>query len=130
MSNNQTLKTCPCCGGKAEFKRFSEGFDTRQNYRHVLCIACGLRTKAIYKSEYDEDSEKIFADNKVVELWNTRIHEHYKAEVQRLRSVITDFCNAHQNIEGYSETEMPHEWYDFFDAFDALKKERNKTDDR
>lgn len=111
MSNDtQELKRCPFCGGSAVDKKTVD-------FHGIMTSLVGCKDCAAFSP---------FKRDKSAEAWNTRpIEDKLCKEVQRLRMVITDFCNAHQNIEGYNESEIPHQWYDFLDAFDALKKEKN-----
>ncbi len=67
---NSRLKSCPCCGGKAEVK---EGFNTdgRCGYDtvYIECSRCGLKTiELITDGYYDE----WHTPEEAAELWNRR----------------------------------------------------------
>lgn len=67
---NGRLKSCPCCGGKAEVK---EGFDTdgRCGYAtvYIRCNRCGLRTEALITDGYFDEWH---TPEEAAELWNNR----------------------------------------------------------
>lgn len=68
---NSRLKSCPCCGGKAEVK---EGFDTdgRCGYDtvYIECSRCGLKTKKLITDGYYNERH---TPEEVAELWNRRV---------------------------------------------------------
>lgn len=67
---NERLKSCPCCGGKAEVK---EGIDTDGRCGYVTvyieCSRCGLRTEALITDGYFDEWH---TPEEAAELWNRR----------------------------------------------------------
>lgn len=59
MSDNLTLKPCPCCGGIAKVQ-----FEVYGKWVRVFCVKCGLSTLSV-PCKYDDPTP-------AVELWNTR----------------------------------------------------------
>lgn len=67
---NDRLKSCPCCGGKAEVK---EGYqsDGRCSYKtvYVKCSNCGLKTKELIADGYYDE---LHTPEEAAKLWNNR----------------------------------------------------------
>lgn len=67
---NDRLKSCPCCGGKAEVK---ERYDTdgRCGYEtvYVQCSQCGLRTGELITDGY---YATWYTPEEVAAVWNRR----------------------------------------------------------
>ena len=67
---NNSLRSCPCCGGKAEIKKgYRNSDDCVYRTIYVQCTQCGLRTKELITDRYYDD---LHIPEEVAELWNRR----------------------------------------------------------
>ncbi len=78
----ENLRACPFCGGKAYFKKVTEGTrgDIKTFSFETACAECGIVSPKIYKIEVDLDHRgglKMVLDerDKAVKDWNGRIKE-------------------------------------------------------
>ena len=69
---NDHLKSCPCCGGKAEVKEQSipDGYCS-YNVVYIECIRCGIRTKELDTDAYYGGERH--TPEEAAELWNKRV---------------------------------------------------------
>jgi hypothetical protein len=63
MTDNITIKPCPCCGGEARVQ-----FEVYGTWMRIYCVDCGLSTMSVPASQFDEARVQQLAD----ELWNKR----------------------------------------------------------
>lgn len=68
---NSRLRSCPCCGGKAEVREQSrpDGYCS-YNVLFVECGRCGLKTKELIMDDYYGEHH---TPEKSAELWNRRV---------------------------------------------------------
>ena len=75
--NNNDLKPCPFCGGKAEYRRTA--IDTKGRYCdavYVMCPDCNTRTGRVLYDARKHPNDEEYAE--VREAWNNRKEEKSK----------------------------------------------------
>jgi len=73
---NETLKSCPCCNGKAEI---CAGIYLGQSASFVQCQNCGLQTR-YYTELLLSPNGLTSAQKKAIEDWNRRIDNGNKED--------------------------------------------------
>lgn len=70
--NNNELKGCPCCGGKAELGYHDpyDGYQGSLGRYFVTCTACGLETPRTFKRKTE-----------AAEVWNRRATDYVDGDI-------------------------------------------------
>lgn len=101
--NKETLKTCPFCGGEAEFVRDIERKDIFQSsdYVYVRCKQCQVQTKKIY---YSAELHKLDEEYALAEkAWNNR--KPLERVIEKLENEVKDLHEDCNYIDAYKYEE-------------------------